>query len=264
MLGSARTEIELAYSVTDDYVPQSGILTWATGDSSDKIIQVQITEDEQVDSEMNETFTVELSNAVGIFLDAQKTVTTVSIKDMDGPGKITVTPTAGIVGERETCCFRCDATVWSASQRRWCATFQVERIGGGRGAICADYSVINGSALIEKHVISVAAAARTFCWSNREIGAKTATVQMPFHGTYDQLFRDFTVRVALSTALSSVRVDGAGIGSDGVIFGEDAVQIIEDMDADVGQITFIADGTTGFSVFKFDREDGTAVMQVCF
>ena len=89
-IGGANSDVDAA-----DYVSASGQLTWAPGDTSENI---DVLIDGGVSPEPNETFTIELSNAVNATIE--RPVITVTILNDDSPpppdpGEVNVFPAGG-------------------------------------------------------------------------------------------------------------------------------------------------------------------------
>ncbi len=264
-LATARTEIEMAPLYSHDYEPpSSGTLQWSNGESGAKYVDVTIINDGVVDTSLYETFSVTFSNARGAFMDSARSTVTVKIQDVDGAGILSVRPDQALIGERSLCRTRCESN-YTIEQKEWVSYVTIERTGGSRGSVCADFAatdlVPNMTAVMGLHF---EASRKTLCWNHDEVGNRSSYVQLTFQGSYDRLHKSFALAMSASTHAdaANMSVSGESVQAHGVGFGEPTVQHIEDMDARPGTVSFVANKVTGFGVFQFSRVDDTAAMQV--
>lgn len=268
--GTVRTGIELAREVTDDFVPTSGRLRWGAGDRSNRTIVVQVLQDGQVDALMSEDLQVRLFSSVGATLLDDVSTMTVTIEDVDGPGRVTIESDNETVSERGLCCFQCDDG-FPDRTRRWCASATLVRSGTGRGPLCVDVETVTANA---SGVMMPAAEPgvhfeyinSTVCWAHRDVAPKTQTVSLLFHPTYDTLFKTITPTVfpARDRAdLPALAVSGTSfLNREGAIVNDSAVTVIEDIDANPGVPSFVPDSLTGNSVYSFLVTDDSATMSI--
>jgi hypothetical protein len=259
--GTARTDIEMAPLFATDYVaPASGTLQWASGEDGKKYVNITITTDGVIDSSMYETVLVNFANPRGAFMDSAHRQATVKITDADGPGVVSVKPTEETVGERAYCHTRCESN-YTIEQREWVAYVTIERTGGSRGAVCADFSASDFAPNLTATLgVHFEASTQTFCWNHQETGNRSWYVQLTFQGSYDRLHKSFALNMSASNINASV--DGASLNAEGLQYEPFTVQYVEDMDVRAGTVTVVANKVTGFSVFQFSTSENTAIMQV--
>jgi len=165
-LGVVRTDIEIAREVIDDFVPTSNgqIELVTSGGAKSFTIDIDIINDQVVDSALYETFSVELTDVtttVGTLsasLNPDRKTATVVVTDVNGAGIISVESTGRSVSE-----------------------FKLSRTGGSRGAVCTEYSI---TCYVDNTVASVAAS--TACWDDGEAFSKTITNQFSFPCACDE------------------------------------------------------------------------------
>lgn len=139
-----------------DYTAQSGTLTWAAGDASAKTITIPILEDTLV--EAAETFTINLTTAVGATLGTAK-VATVTIADNEsGAGTLQLAVDA-----------------YSVKENAASITLGVTRQGGATGAVSVQYATANGSATAGA---DYTAKSGTLTWASGDAATKTIVVSL--------------------------------------------------------------------------------------
>ncbi|MDM8561565.1 Calx-beta domain-containing protein [Candidatus Parabeggiatoa sp. HSG14] len=169
-----------------DYTSTSGTLTWNDGDTADKTFTVNITNENDIESD--ETITLNLSNATGVCLEPNNPATLTVVNDDPSvvPGTLQFSTTA-----------------YSVSENGVSITISVTRTGGGDGAISVDYATSDGSATTaDSDYTSVS---DTLNWIDAETTDKTFIVNI----TNDSNFEgDENFQITLSNPTG-----GAGLGT---------------------------------------------------
>ena len=189
-----------------DYTAQNGTLTWADGDTENKLISVPINND-PVD-EPNEVFNVVLANATGAALDGAATTSAVTIEDDDlplVPGVLSVGGPGSIIE--------------SAAG----ANYSVTRAGGADGAISVEYTTVAGTATAGGDYTTTSG---TFMWADGETAARVITVPL-INDALDEPNETFAFSLAnpsggatlgvASVSTTIVDDDVSGPGSLGVV-----------------------------------------------
>jgi hypothetical protein len=167
-----------------DFTSESGTLSWADGDATDKTITVKITNDSS--DEDDETFTVRLS---GLAAGGTRSVLRVTITDDDvDHGSLGFAAIAAGIGEGGS------------------HDLAVVRTGSSVGAVSVDYTTVSGTAIAGADFTS---ASGTLSWADGDSTRKTITVDT----TQDTMVEGdeaFTVTLSNPTA-------GATLGSNSTI-----------------------------------------------
>ncbi len=138
-----------------DYTAAGSTLNWSSGDSGTKDIVIDITNDNN--DESDETFTVTLNSATGATLGSD-TVATVTIVDNDDAGEVALSVSSVNVEE--------DAGTVS---------IDVTRTGDDDGAISVDYATSDDTASAGSDYTAVDA---TLNWANNDSATKTITIDI--------------------------------------------------------------------------------------
>lgn len=174
---------------TTDFVPTSGTLTFADGETS-KTITVTVNGD--LIPEANETLTVTLGNATGgaTITDSQATGT-ITDNDSPQPGSLSINDVAADEGDSGTTSF----------------TFTVTRSGGDDGAITVDFATANGTALAGSDYVATSG---TLTFADGET-SKTVTVAVN-GDTANEAAESFFVNLANATGGATIG-DAQGTGT---------------------------------------------------
>ncbi len=171
----------------NNYLPTSGTLTWADGDTSDKTISITIKDDNQ--GGPNPPFTVSLSAPLtgGAQLGTWNSEV-VTVTDVDGlnlPGVLQfISASEGV-----------NKTVGTAK-------LDVTRTKGSHGAVSVNYQTADGTALAGSNYTTTSG---TINWANGDVATKTITV--PILNSASQ-----SSDVSFTLMLSSPAIGGASVG----------------------------------------------------
>ena len=147
-----------------DYVGNGGTVTWADGDSTDKIISVTILEDTEVEG--NEDFLVALDDGSGNTLN----FVPITIIDND----VVAPPVGELV-------FTSDSFV--VNETAGTVSITVERVNGTAGAVSVDFLTSDGTATAGSGDYSPVAG--TLSWTDGEAGTKTINVLITSDGVIE-------------------------------------------------------------------------------
>ncbi|MDH5232851.1 MAG: hypothetical protein OEY38_22575, partial [Gammaproteobacteria bacterium] len=150
--------------------PTMGTLNWASGDSTDKTINVPILNDSNY--ETLETFTVELSNAVNSSLNTNSSLVTI-VDDNDA--------SVSIIG-----------TQTSIYENAGSVNITVSRLGSSVGAISVDYASVANTALTAS---DFTATSGTLSWIDADTATKTIIVPLSDDTTQENL-ETFSVQLS--------------------------------------------------------------------
>jgi CSLREA domain-containing protein len=166
-IGLAAGEVSVAYHTQDgtaqansDYAPQQGILTWADGDSADKVITLNIAADRTV--EHDETFSLVLADpSTGVRLGTPQTIE-ILIHNVPWYSSLQFTSPSYTVNE-------------SDSQ----AIVLVSRAGSKRWPVTVDYHTVDASALAGSDYTAVQG---TLSWAEGDRMHKTIEIPITTDG----------------------------------------------------------------------------------
>jgi uncharacterized delta-60 repeat protein len=215
-------------ATTADFSPVSGTLTWADGDTANKVITVSITDDAAF--EADEQFSVNLSNPQGgVILAEASTIVTIFSDDAPVPGTLAMA----------------EATV-SVNETAGTITLSVTRTAGSDGVVGVSYATSAGSATEGS---DFTATSGTLSWADGESATKTIVVPILDDADYE-------LEETFSVTLSAV-TGGAGLGADTT-----TVTIINDDPAQQGRIemasaTASVDETAGSISITVNRVSGS-------
>lgn len=184
--GAASVQVSTApgtASAGSDFTSTTQTLNWANGEGGSKTVNVPILNDTAVEG--NETFTVNLANAIGATIGSPNTAT-VTIVDDD-------TASAGTI--------QFSSSTYSVGEGASGVTIIATRIGGSTGAASVGYATSNGTATAGS---DYTATSGTLNWADGDAANKTFVVPITDDSTVESS-ETFTV------ALSSVT--GATLGS---------------------------------------------------
>ena len=140
--GLLRTSIEVGAPFSNDFhLPQKKVLTWADGDDSPKNLTLYIAKDGFVDAAVWESLTIRLFSPRGAAVDPRRNSIEISIRDIDGPGEVTLnvnhthqldpafhTLRPAPVPERGICCGgNCAEAAVKPEEATWCARATLHR-----------------------------------------------------------------------------------------------------------------------------------------
>jgi len=215
-------------ATTADFSPVSGTLTWADGDTANKVITVNISDDTAF--EADEQFSVNLSNPQGgVILAEASTVVTIFSDDAPVPGTISMA----------------DATA-SANETAGTVTLSVTRTAGSDGEVGVSYATSAGSATEGS---DFTATSGTLSWADGDSAAKTIVVPILDDADYE-------LEETFSVTLSAV-TGGATLGADTT-----TVTVVNDDPAQQGRIemanaTATIDETAGSVSITVNRVSGS-------
>lgn len=140
--GLLRTSIEVGAPFANDYhLPQETALVWTDGDNVPKNLTLYIVRDGFVDSAVWEYLTIYLYHPTGAALDFRRKSIEVRIRDIDGPGEVTMSVNhshqldpafrslrPAPVPERGICCGgNCAEVATKPEEAIWCARATLHR-----------------------------------------------------------------------------------------------------------------------------------------
>ena len=140
--GLLRTSIEVGAPFANDYhLPQETALVWTDGDNYPKNLTLYIVRDGFVDSAVWEYLTIYLYHPTGAALDFRRKSIEVRIRDIDGPGEVTMSVNhshqldpafrslrPAPVPERGICCGgNCAEVATKPEEAIWCARATLHR-----------------------------------------------------------------------------------------------------------------------------------------
>ncbi|MDH5392241.1 MAG: hypothetical protein OEY11_03540, partial [Gammaproteobacteria bacterium] len=178
-----------------DYSGASSVLNWADGDSTDKSINITISNDSVY--EPTESFKVTLSN-VSSGASIGNSIATINITDDDAvPGTLSLS-----------------SSTYSVQENNSVATLTVNRSGGSNGAVSVNYASANGTAVAGS---DYSPATGSLTWADGDSASKSFIVVITNDTAYEA---DETLTLNLSGA-----TNGAALGTSSAvltILGNDA------------------------------------------
>jgi hypothetical protein len=159
--------------VGTDFVAATGALSWADGEDGVKTFTVTIMNDSLV--EPDESFTVNLSAAIGGVLIATPDTATVTITNDDFNGSI-----------------KFSSATYSAGETAGTVTVTAQRTAGSAGTVSADFATGSGTALAGTHFTNTTG---TLTWSDGDTANKTFTVNLADDAVVNRS-RTFTVTLS--------------------------------------------------------------------
>lgn len=167
--------------------PPNGTLSWTTGDTTDRTITLDIVNDSE--SEFDESFALELSNATGgAFVNTGDERVVVTIRDDDPIDSVAFASAAGVIIEGDGL-----------------TDIVVQRSGSGVGQVNVSYDVIGESADRGADFIDdISGSVTTLFWANGDLTDKTIAVEA---FSDDEIDPAETFRIELSIDSGSGNVD---------------------------------------------------------
>jgi CSLREA domain-containing protein len=144
--GDTSSAASVSYATTNetavsgsDYTAKSGTLNWASGDSTDKVVLLQISDD-TID-EPTETFKVVLSDPSGVTIGSLNS-TQIQISDTTPPASLSIGNANKAEGNSGTTAFNFNVTVSPASGK--IITVEYHIVVGGSATVGNDYQPADG------------------------------------------------------------------------------------------------------------------------
>lgn len=207
-----------------DYVPASGVLSWAEGESGDRTFAVTITDDAL--DEPDETFDVILYAPVGAEL-TDPAEATITIGDDDAPP-----PSNGQ--------FQFRLAEYRASEGSGSVTVTVQRVNGGAGSVSVTYVTNPGTASTTDYE----PATGTLFWDDGDTGDRTFAVTIHNDAEVEA---DETVQLALQDPTGGATLAPRSAAT---------LVIVNDDTAPTGELQF------EFADYTVDESAGTATITV--
>jgi subtilisin-like proprotein convertase family protein len=210
-----------------DYTATSDTLSWAAGDTGDKLCVIPIANDDL--NEGNETVNLSLSSPTGGATLGNPNVAALTIVD-NAPGLL-----------------QFSSLSYSARENDGEATITVRRVGGSSGAISVDYATADGSASAAS---DYSATSGRLSWAAGDTSDKTFTIPITNDGALES---NETIALSLSNPIG-----GAALGSPSTavlnILDNDSIPVIQFSTA-----TYTVSESAGFVTIVVSRlfgEDG--------
>lgn len=216
-------------TASSDYQVASGTLSWSDGDGASKTFTITILDD--IELESDESLNVTLSNAVGgVSLGSPSTaVVTITENDVAMPGQLQLSSSS-----------------YSTSEDASSVTITVTRTGGSTGAVSADFTTSDSTALAGADYV---AASGTLSWPDGDATARSFVIDI-LDDT--QVESPESVDIRLSNAIG-----GASLG----VPAAAVLTITDDDTASAGVIeltnaTYTVSETVGVATVSAIRRDG--------
>ena len=237
--GSALGTVTVEYTTlagsaaeSEDFAPNSGVLTFAAGDLGPQTIEVEVL-DNNID-EADESFELVLNNPTGAAALGLAS-STITILDDDAP--------LGPTGSTGDVLFSTDSL--SVSEDVGSVTISVARVNGTAGTVSVDFSASALDALAGEDFELVAGQLQ---WSDGDAAAKTFELTV----INDNLIEDGeTLTIELTNYIASGPAGTGGVGTPSVL----SVLLVDD-DVVSGSVEFVEDSVT------VGEEEGTVELEI--